>query len=439
MQRISRAVAEVARKSQGRVLVVGSASCAERPRSAFHAVMQASQSSGVPCVPFTPPVKTQENRGTASALIDHAIDGLDMARRTGCGSVVVVGGGCTIEIGKAIAALIPSSASSEFFSQGSRASGVDRGSLLIEAASAAGPIADVVAAPTTLHGCAAASSTRNWLVDPLEGDVIGLDEGYHFKDLPIQCIIEPNLLKESHPSVCAHGALSTLARLSDSLLAPPPLNAASENKSQNVDAALLDLLSQTHLVARKVLAIENSGATNMGAKVKVEVGDKTIEEEDAIEQCAAIGCIAGRCVSVDGPGLVHALARVVCASYNLTFGEACAILLPKVAAWQIERGLASESTIASMVRIFSMGSSLPNASSLTLPELLSDLTAKVRSDLNGTLPGLGDDDLNEISFSAFSDPSFKEAAKNDGGLKSWGSPQIKKVVKEAFGFLGGEK
>ena len=55
--------------------------------------------------------------------------------------------------------------------------------------------------------------------------------------------------------------------------------------------------------------------------MKVEIEDKILEEDDAIEQCAAIGCIAGRCVSVDGFGLVHALARVVCV-YNLTFGEA---------------------------------------------------------------------------------------------------------------------
>ena len=98
MQKVPQLVLDAVRRSQGKVLVVGSASSAARPRSAFHAVMQASQSTGIPCVPFTPPVA---DVGAAPAsLMDVALDGLGMARRTGCGSVVVVGGGCTVEIAK---------------------------------------------------------------------------------------------------------------------------------------------------------------------------------------------------------------------------------------------------------------------------------------------------------------------------------------------------
>ena len=49
-------IASAAQRSSGKVLVVGSASAAARPRSAFHAVLQAAQSTGIPCVPFTPRV-----------------------------------------------------------------------------------------------------------------------------------------------------------------------------------------------------------------------------------------------------------------------------------------------------------------------------------------------------------------------------------------------
>ncbi len=442
MQRVPALIASAAQRCSGKVLVVGSASAASRPRSAYHAVLQAAQSTGIPCVPFTPPVA--DAGGAPASVVDLAVDGLSMARRTGCGSVVVVGGGCTVEIGKAIAALLPSSVSPE--SLVSPAKG--RGGRLAEAVSAAGPTADVVAVPTTLHGCAAASSTRTWLVDPTEGEVIALDEGYHFKDLPVHCVIDPRILKESHPSVCAHGALSTLARISDSLLAPAA-GPSNEGNGNGDDGALLDLMAQTHLIVRKVLAIEASGAKDMRAEVKIEVGDATLEQggagggvvEDVCEQYAALGCIEGRCVSVDGPGPVHALARIVSASYNLSFGQACALLLPEVATLQLRRGTANEETVAALVRMFAAGSSDASGSSVGVPELLSEMTERVRDDLRGRLPELGKEDIGELAFSALADTSFKDAANGDGGLKNWNRKMVEGVFEGAFGFLkgGGEK
>lgn len=372
--------------------------------------------------------------------MDLAVDGLSMARRTGCGSVVVVGGGCTVEIGKAIAALLPSSVSPG--SLLSPAKG--RGERLAESASTAGPTVDVVAIPTTLHACAAASSTRTWLVDPAEGQVIALDEGYHFKDLPVHCVLDPRLLKECHPSVCAHGALSTLARISDSLLAPAAAH-IDDNNGDSDDGALLDLMGQTHLVVRKVLAMEASGAKDMRAQVKIEVGDAVLEEkeagegvaEDICEQYAALGCIAGRCVSVDGPGPVHALARVVSASYNLSFGQACALLLPEVAALQIQRGSANEATVAALTRMYAAGSSGTGGDTVGVPELLAEMTQRVRDDLRGRLPELGKEDIGELAFSALADASFKDAVNGDGGMKNWNRKLVEGVFKDAFRFLEG--
>ena len=91
-----------------------------------------------------------------------------------------------------------------------------------------------------------------------------------------------------------------------------------------------------------------------------------------------------------------------------------------------------------MVKIFSMPT-LPSAGSFTLPELLHELTQKVRSDLKARLPELEDENIDEMSFAALADPSFKSAAKADGGLKNWGRPHIKKVVGDAFSFLREEK
>eukprot|EP00946_MAST-07B_sp_MAST-7B-sp1_P001992 g1992.t1 len=424
MQKVPQLVLDAVRRSQGKVLVVGSASSAARPRSAFHAVMQASQSTGIPCVPFTPPVA---DVGAAPAsLMDVALDGLGMARRTGCGSVVVVGGGCTVEIAKAIAALIPSTGSYDALSTGK-----DRGNRLIETVSEAGPTAEVVAVPTTLHGCAAASSTRTWLVDPVEGEVIGLDEAYHFTELPIQCVIDTRLLKESHPSVCSQGALSTIARISDALLAPA-------NENNNDDGALLDLMRQTHLIARKVLAIEASGAKDMRAEVQMDTVNSTTANEGADDICAqyaAIGCIEGRCVSVDGPGPVHSLARVVSASYNLSFGQACALLLPEVASVQIQRGVANNTTVSEMLGILSSGSTAPGDTNADVPKLLRDMTEGVRDNLKGRLPPFSEENIDELAISAVVDASFKSAAKADGGMKHWNRKVVKSVFEGAFRFL----
>ena len=78
---------------------------------------------------------------------------------------------------------------------------------------------------------------------------------------------------------------------------------------------------------------------------------------------------------------MHALARIVSASYNLSFGQACALLLPEVATLQLRRGTANEETVAALVRMFAAGSGDASGSSVGVPELLSEMTERVRDDL----------------------------------------------------------
>ena len=115
MRKVQQVVRDTARKTRGRILVVGSLTSEMRERSFYHAVLQAAQSTGVPCVPFNPSIR-EDDESSPACLIDHVVDGLAMARRTGCASVLVVGGGCTIEVAKSIAMLLPSSINAQSLS-----------------------------------------------------------------------------------------------------------------------------------------------------------------------------------------------------------------------------------------------------------------------------------------------------------------------------------
>ena len=60
MKKVAHLVRDLATKTRGKVLVVGSYTAEQRQRSSYHAILQAAQSSGIPCVPFSPLIREEE-------------------------------------------------------------------------------------------------------------------------------------------------------------------------------------------------------------------------------------------------------------------------------------------------------------------------------------------------------------------------------------------
>ena len=68
MKKVQQVVRDTARKARGRILVVGSLTSEMRERSFYHAVLQAAQSSGVPCVPYNPSIRDDDVDAIAAAV-----------------------------------------------------------------------------------------------------------------------------------------------------------------------------------------------------------------------------------------------------------------------------------------------------------------------------------------------------------------------------------
>ena len=88
--------------------------------------------------------------------------------------------------------------------------------------------------------------------------------------------------------------------------------------------------------------------------------------DDICAQYAAIGCIEGRCVSVDGQVLSTHTPRCV----NLVqseFRPGLRALLPEVASVQIQRGVANDTTVSEMLGILS-GSTAPGDTNADVPK-----------------------------------------------------------------------
>ena len=449
MKKVQQVVRDTARKARGRILVVGSLTSEMRERSFYHAVLQAAQSSGVPCVPYNPSIRDDDVESSPACLIEHVVDGLAMARRTGCASVLVVGGGCTIEVAKSIAMLLPSSINAQALSD----SGTTRDQAILNVVAAKEQAASpVVAVPTTFHGCVAASSNRTFLTDAAEGAVLNLSGDHLDRSGGVHVVVDPTLLRQSSPLVCAEGAISSLARISDSLLVN---TGGKDDIGHDGGAALGELLATVKELLSTSFALHDGRHPSMGSwtrtaaasnesNVVVKGEVKEEEEEDICERYGAIGCVIGSCVSLGGPGVTQTIARVVASNYNLSFGQACALVLPHVVGVQLERAESHEEEEErrgarihrSILDEFEFEfeekggeSSSSSSSSRTMYDAFQRVRRQVR------VPRPSEDNLKELTTSIMLDPSFKEAVEDENGAQTWTRKIIGDMLEASFEFL----
>ena len=272
MKQIPKLVRDISKKTRGRVLIVGSKTSEQRERSTYHAICQAAQSSGIPCVPFSPPIREDEIDSSPGCLLEYAVDGLAMAKRTGCASVLVVGGGSTIEVAKSIAQLLTSGVTPQSLTEPSSREAKIR-TIIQKNEQAAAPI---IAVPTSFHGCVAASSNRTYLSDPLEGSVLNMAGDHLDRSGGVHVVIDPNLLRQSSPMTCAEGAISSLARLSDTLL----VNEGGEDDIGRDDGqALGELVGSIKEILDISFDLYDQGVVSMASwKSKIDDKDKPINE-----------------------------------------------------------------------------------------------------------------------------------------------------------------
>jgi len=427
MKKVAHLVRDLATKTRGKVLVVGSYTAEQRLRSSYHAILQAAQSSGIPCVPFSPLIREEEEDSTPGCLIDHAVDGFAMARRTGCASVLVVGGGCTIEVAKSIATLLPSTINPQLLMEPSTRdkliSDVTGGTAVGTAAAA-----PMIAVPTTFHGCVAASSNRTYLSDPLEGAVMDMSSDHLDRAGGIHVVIEPSILRQSSPLTCAEGAISSLARLSDAVLIN---EGGADDIGKDGGRALGELLGSVKDLLNIFFDLHDRGQPSMASWTKL-----LEEEEDICEQYGAIGCVIGSCISLGGPGITQSIARVVTSNYNVSFGQACALVLPHVIKIQLER---SSTYDASSMSARGAEVHRENVSFDGNQQGSNIYSAFGRIRNRVVIPTPSDDDLKELTSAVMMDNCFQNAVEEDNGKEDWTRATIANLLKATFAYLQEEE
>jgi alcohol dehydrogenase class IV len=361
--------------------------------------------------------------------------------------VLVVGGGCTIEVAKSIAMLLPSSINAQALSD----SGTTRDQAILNVVAAKEQAASpVVAVPTTFHGCVAASSNRTFLTDAAEGAVLNLSGDHLDRSGGVHVVVDPTLLRQSSPLVCAEGAISSLARISDSLLVN---TGGKDDIGHDGGAALGELLATVKELLSTSFALHDGRHPSMGSwtrtaaasnesNVVVKGEVKEEEEEDICERYGAIGCVIGSCVSLGGPGVTQTIARVVASNYNLSFGQACALVLPHVVGVQLERAESHEEeeerrgarihrSILDEFEFEEKGgeSSSSSSSSRTMYDAFQRVRRQVK------VPRPSEDNLKELTTSIMLDPSFKEAVEDENGAQTWTRKIIGDMLEASFEFL----
>jgi alcohol dehydrogenase class IV len=424
MKQVPKLVQQLARQTRGKVLIVGSLTSEQRERSTYHAILQSAQRSGVPIVPYLPSIRLGDNDSPAG-LIDHAIDGLAMARRTGCASVLVVGGGSTIDVAKNIATLLSSNVAAETLTNPAT-----RDAILAEALHPTSssphtqttpptPTTPVIAVPTSFHGCVAASSTKTYATDAQEGAVIELSSDRLDLSGGVHVVVDPTLLATSSPMTCAEGAVSSLARLSDALLIN---EGGKDDIGEDGGVALGELLSTVKYLLDESFSLYDNRLPLMSNWVK------TYEQEESImEQYGAIGCVVGSCISLGGPGITQSMARVVASNYNVSFGQACAVLLPHICQIQMDRlnALGNEEA--------KRGVAVHVENVQFREQTMYQAFERIRSHV--LLPKPSMDELKELTTSIMMDECFKQAVVEDNGGKTWTRKVVGALLDDSFEFL----
>ena len=417
MKQIPKLVRDISKKTRGRVLIVGSKTSEQRERSTYHAICQAAQSSGIPCVPFSPPIREDEIDSSPGCLLEYAVDGLAMAKRTGCASVLVVGGGSTIEVAKSIAQLLTSGVTPQSLTEPSSREAKIR-TIIQKNEQAAAPI---IAVPTSFHGCVAASSNRTYLSDPLEGSVLNMAGDHLDRSGGVHVVIDPNLLRQSSPMTCAEGAISSLARLSDTLL----VNEGGEDDIGRDDGqALGELVGSIKEILDISFDLYDQGVVSMASwKSKIDDKDKDIfgrkiEDEDICEQYGALGCVIGSCISLGGPGITHSIARVIASNYNVSFGQACALILPHIINIQMDRSSQDTSRNKNGMAAKGMKVHLENISfEKDQDGTMYGSFGRVRAQTYIANPSA--DDLKELTSAIMMDECFKQGECESGKVEKF--------------------
>ena len=346
-----------------------------------------------------------------------------MARRTGCASVLVVGGGSTIEVAKSIATLLSSKVNAETLTNPST-----REAIIAQAISTAAAAAPMIAVPTTFHGCVAASSNKTYLTDATEGSVFEMSEPSSDRlngAGGVHVVVDSTLLASSSPIICAEGAISSLARVSDALLIN---EGGTDTIGHDGGTALGELLGTLKNVLDESFQLYDNNLTSMASWV----GDN---EENVSEQYGAIGCVVGSCISLGGPGITQSMARVVASNYNVSFGQACAIVLPQVCAIQMARSRKGSDATRGAADVHAATVCFGSGSGSD-PTMFQAFD-RVRSHV--LIPKPSTEELKELTTAVLMDASFKQAVSEDNGKKTWTRSVVADLLEESFAFLENTK
>jgi len=218
---------------------------------------------------------------------------------------------------------------------------------------------------------------------------------------------------------CAEGAVSSLARLSDALLIN---EGGKDDIGEDGGVALGELLSTVKYLLDESFSLYDNRLPLMSNWVK------TYEQEESImEQYGAIGCVVGSCIRSGGPGITQSMARVVASNYNVSFGQACAVLLPLIC--QIH-----------MVRLNALGNEEAKRGVAVHVEnvqfreqTMYQAFERIRSHV--LLPKPSMDELKELTTSIMMDECFKQAVVEDNGGKTWTRKVVGALLDDSFEFL----
>ena len=214
------------------------------------------------------------------AAVQQAMEAM---RRENRDSVIAIGGGSVIDVGKAAAALAPLEGTADEYFRGREVPA---------------PGWPVLAVPTTA-GTGAEATKNSVLRDP-ERKIKASLRSEHL--MPAAAIVDPELTLDLPPQPTAHCGMDALAQAIESFTS---LGASAATEGLSLRAAGL-------IAGHLVRAYRNGG------------------DREAREALSLGSLLAGMALNNARLGLVHGLAHPLGARYELAHGLVCAILLPAV-------------------------------------------------------------------------------------------------------------
>lgn len=207
----------------------------------------------------------------------------DLAKQTGCGAVIALGGGSSIDAAKGAAVLMTKDKPLRHYGDGNWVEG---------------PIAPLYAIPTTA-GTGSEVTRVAVITDKAKKEKMAV-RGVHL--CPLVALLDPELLAELPPAIAAETGADALTHAVEAYV--------SLNANRMTDALAAEAIE---LIGQWLRPFAANPA-----------------DSKAAEMMLLASCLAGQAFTNGGLGLAHSMGEPVGAYFHLSHGISCALYLPVI-------------------------------------------------------------------------------------------------------------